>query len=278
MEENEMLRVISLGAGVQSTALALMVAVGDLAPVDCAIFSDTMHEPEKVYAHLRWLQEPGRLPFPVYTVSNGDLWESAVRLRQRRDGNKSYLKTGLPVFTDNDGERGRGNRQCTSDFKIEPIQRELRRLLGRPRISSKSPALVEMLIGISIDEAQRMKPSRFGWIKNTWPLIDRNMDRKSCLEWMAARNYPLAPRSACTFCPHHDDGFWIDMSPEEFADACAKETALQEAYANSGSFQAVPFFHRSCVPLAEVNLVRPSQKMTQRPLDFGAECEGMCGV
>lgn len=116
-----MLRVISLGAGVQSTTLALMVAEGELPPVDCAIFSDTMHEPRKVYAHLAWLQEHGRLPFPVHTISNGDLWESAVRLRRRRDGNKSYLKTGLPVFTLKNDERGRGGRQCTADFKIEPI-------------------------------------------------------------------------------------------------------------------------------------------------------------
>lgn len=154
----------------------------------------------------------------------------------------------------------------------------MRRLLGRPRISSKAPILVEMLIGISTDEAHRMKPSRFGWIKNTWPLVDRNLDRRSCLEWMEVRNYPAPPRSACTFCPHHDDGFWLDMEAEEFADACGKEAALQEAYANSGSFDAVPFFHRSCVPLAEVKLIRPPEKITQRPLDFGAECEGMCGV
>jgi hypothetical protein len=45
-----MLRILSLGAGVQSTTLALMVAHGELEPIDCAIFSDTQSEPEAVLA------------------------------------------------------------------------------------------------------------------------------------------------------------------------------------------------------------------------------------
>jgi hypothetical protein len=276
MVDAPLIRVLSLGAGVQSTTVALMIEAGEIPPVAAAIFADTVHEPRKVYAHLEWLRS--RLSYPVHVVSQGDLWESATRLRTRKDGNKAYLKTALPVFTFDGVDHGRNIRQCTADFKIEPIQREIRRLLGRPRISSKAPVLVEVLIGISVDEAQRMKPARFNWIKNVWPLIDRNMDRQGCLEWMEGRGYPIPPRSACTFWPHHDDGFWLDMEPEEFADVCAKERALQVAYEASGSFSAVPFFHRSCVPLSEVTLVRPPHRASQRLLDFGAECEGMCGV
>lgn len=44
-----MIRVLSLGAGVQSSTLALMIARGELPPVDCAIFSDTGWEPKAVY-------------------------------------------------------------------------------------------------------------------------------------------------------------------------------------------------------------------------------------
>ena len=39
-----MLRILSLGAGVQSSTLALMVANGEIDPVDCAIFADTQSE------------------------------------------------------------------------------------------------------------------------------------------------------------------------------------------------------------------------------------------
>ncbi len=53
------LRVLSLGAGVQSTTLALMAAHGVVGPMpDCAIFADTGWEPKAVYDHLAWLRSP----------------------------------------------------------------------------------------------------------------------------------------------------------------------------------------------------------------------------
>jgi hypothetical protein len=51
--------ILSLGAGVQSTTLALMTARGDLSPgfpqPTAAVFADTGWEPASVYRHLRWL-------------------------------------------------------------------------------------------------------------------------------------------------------------------------------------------------------------------------------
>lgn len=47
------LRILSLGAGVQSTTLALMAAHGEIGAMpDCAIFADTGWEPKAVYEHL----------------------------------------------------------------------------------------------------------------------------------------------------------------------------------------------------------------------------------
>ncbi|GAA5542298.1 MULTISPECIES: hypothetical protein [Brucella] len=58
------LRVLSLGAGVQSTMLALMAAHGEIGPMpDCAIFADTGWEPKAVYEHLAWLRSPIRTGF-----------------------------------------------------------------------------------------------------------------------------------------------------------------------------------------------------------------------
>jgi hypothetical protein len=68
------LRVLSLGASVQSTTLALMAAQGEIGPMpDCAIFADTGWEPNAVYEHLAWLRSPNILPFPVHIVSAGNL-------------------------------------------------------------------------------------------------------------------------------------------------------------------------------------------------------------
>ena len=42
-----MINVLSLGAGVQSSAMALMAAKGEITPMpDCAIFADTQAEPQ----------------------------------------------------------------------------------------------------------------------------------------------------------------------------------------------------------------------------------------
>ena len=62
-----MLHILSLGAGVQSSAMALMAAKGELEPMpDCAIFADTGAEPWHVYDQVDEIQE--EVPFPVYTV------------------------------------------------------------------------------------------------------------------------------------------------------------------------------------------------------------------
>ena len=71
---NVLLRALSLGAGVQSTTLALMAAQGEISPMpDCAIFADTQSEPKAVYEHLSWLMSPNVLPFPVHVETLGNL-------------------------------------------------------------------------------------------------------------------------------------------------------------------------------------------------------------
>ena len=51
------LRVLSLGAGVQSSTLALMIHKGEIPMVDCAIFADTQAEPPKVYDWLKFIKK-----------------------------------------------------------------------------------------------------------------------------------------------------------------------------------------------------------------------------
>lgn len=67
-----MKHIISLGAGVQSSTLALMAVHGEITPMpDAAIFADTQAEPQSVYKWLDWLEM--QLPFPVHRVTKG-LW------------------------------------------------------------------------------------------------------------------------------------------------------------------------------------------------------------
>ncbi|CUX70115.1 conserved hypothetical protein [Agrobacterium sp. NCPPB 925] len=68
------LRALSLGAGAQSTTMALMAAHGEIGPMpDCAIFADTGGSRKPSYEHLEWLTSPNVLPFPVHIVSAGNI-------------------------------------------------------------------------------------------------------------------------------------------------------------------------------------------------------------
>lgn len=268
-----MLTVLSLGAGVQSSTLALMCAAGEVTPMpDCAIFADTQSEPRAVYAWLDWLE--GRLPFPVRRVTKGSLRQMIL------DSTKGVTRfAGAPFFTTADTERGGGmlRRQCTREFKVEPIHKMLREMVGlAPRQRAPKEILVRQYIGISADEALRMKPAREHWIENRWPLIELDMTRGHCLEWLDAHGYPRPGKSACTFCPYHDDRMWRDMKaqdPESFADAVRVDEAIRNGV--KGIKERL-YLHSSMRPLAEVDF-RQAEDFGQVEM-FNNECEGMCGV
>ncbi len=271
--------VLSLGAGVQSSTLALMAAHGEITPMpEAAIFSDTMHEPASVYTWLDWLEK--KLPFPVIRVSKGDLDKSATTVRISKDGN-AYCKTGLPVFFN--GGAGIASRQCTEDFKIVPIRRACRELVAEDlkawrRAKSKVP-LVSQWIGISLDEVTRMKASRDPWITNRWPLIEKEMKRHDCIRWLEAHGYPRPPRSACRFCPYKSNNEWRllrDNEPVEFEKAVDFERRLQSAYRKSRTCKALPYLHRSGVPLDKVDLSTDTDRGQMN--FFQNDCLGMCGV
>lgn len=263
-----MLNVISLGAGVQSTVMALMAAHGELKPMpDCAIFADTQWEPSQVYSHLDWLE--AQLPFPVHRVTAGDI--RADHLYQTRNG-KTRKYTSMPLHT----VLGMGRRQCTVDYKLKPIQKKLRDLIGlQPRQRAPKKTAVRVWIGISTDEAMRMKPARDVWVENIWPLIDIDMSRRDCLRWFEQR-YPSRPlvKSACVGCPFHNAAMWRDIKlndPVSFQDAVSFDKAVRHTREN-----VEQFVHRSCKPLDEVDF-RNLEDMGQLNF-FNEECEGMCGV
>jgi hypothetical protein len=81
------------------------------------------------------------------------------------------------------------------------------------------------------------------------------------------------------YCPFHNNHEWRrlrDHEPEAFQRACQFEASLQAVKASSDNFNTKPFLHRSCVPLAEVDLATEGEG-GQMDL-FMNECEGMCGV
>lgn len=268
-----MIRVLSLGAGVQSTTVALLAARGRIAPIDHAIFADTGSEPTAVYEHLRWL-EP-LLPFPVHRVSAGNLKEEILTAMR---GRRSRIVARPPFLTKSGGML---RRQCTSEFKIIPIQRKVRELAGIvPHSRGPKDVTVEQLIGISTDEAGRMKDSRFRWIRHRFPLIELGMSRRDCLTWLTKQGYHQPPKSACTFCPYHDDRMWRDMKlndPASFAEAVEVDEAIRPGIVSPKQPLGEEWYlHRERIPLRLVDFSTVEDHGQQNM--FNNECEGMCGV
>lgn len=265
-----MLNILSLGAGVQSSTLALMAAHGEITPMpDAAIFADTGAEPQPVMKWLDWLE--ARLPFPVYRVMHKDGLKASVI-----DSAKGRFASP-PFYTDSVNGGGIMKRQCTYDYKIAPITKKIRNLIGLEHGErAKQGVQVTQWIGISADEIQRMKESHHHYIQHRWPLLEKRMTRGHCLEWMKEHGYPEPPRSACTFCPYHSNHEWRRMKsddPESWNDAVMIDGLIRNSV--RGTKEKL-YLHRDRVPLAEADLTDPHEH--QRVLNFMDECEGMCGV
>lgn len=271
-----MINVLSLGAGVQSSTLAMMFAKGELKPMpDFAVFADTQAEPKKVYEWLEWLEE--QLPYPIYKVSKGNLTEDSLRLRTSKNTGKKYVRATVPFYLFNDGvNKGFLTRGCTEEYKIRPIRTFLRR---HCKIKNKETAVqINLMLGISTDEATRMKPSRVEWIKHTFPLIDNHISRADCLEWFKNNNLNLPPRSACIFCPYHSSTFWKDLkdnSPDEFNQALEYEKKAKAIYKATDTWKDDKYD----ISIHSKNNLENFDKEKHEQLDlFTGECEGMCGV
>lgn len=257
--------VISLGGGVQSTTMLLMAVEGELTPLPtAAVFADTGAEPQATYAYLDFLRRAVGERVEMVTVTAGNLREDIEAVAT---GEKTRL-SNPPVFT---APNGRAVRGCTRDYKIRPIERELRRRgFGRDRH-------VEQWIGISLDEVERMSRNGFpAWSRPRWPLIEARMSRHDCLRWLAEHGYPEPPKSACTFCPMHSDAAWRrlrDGSPEEWSDAVQVDLMVRRL----PGLTADGFLHRQRVPLPEVDLrSREDHGQTTLDVDGADECGGGC--
>lgn len=266
--ESPTLRVLSLGAGVQSTAILLLAAEGRLPKLDAAIFSDTGWEPKSVYDHLNRLDEEVAKPagIPIYRVSAGNIRDDALNPEARFASMPLYIKNP-------DGSDGMSRRQCTSEYKIKPIKEQVRRLLGAEEVDGKvgrvqKGKFVEQWIGISMDEWHRAKSSDVGYAKHHFPLLyDIQMDREACIRYLDRVGWGTTPKSACIGCPFHGNRMWRqlrDENPAEWEDAVAFDSAIRKgnarAIANGDSLRGEAFLHRSRLPLSIAPIDRVSRK------------------
>jgi 3'-phosphoadenosine 5'-phosphosulfate sulfotransferase (PAPS reductase)/FAD synthetase len=249
------LRLLSLGAGVQSTTVLLLACDGEIPKFDYALFADTRWEPKAVYAQLAKVRHIAkRAGIPVLTVSAGHIRRDAV------DAEHRFVTMPLHVRNP-DGSKGMARRQCTGEYKIKPLKAAARALLGYPH-PTRVPTGVyaEQAIGISTDEFHRAKDSDVRYLRNVFPLLEVGMSRQDCLAYLADRGFGETVKSACIGCPFSGNSRlrWIrDTDPDAWADLIAFDREIRHgsprAIAEGKPLRGQFFVHRSLKPLDQVD-------------------------
>lgn len=294
-----MIRVLSLGAGVQSSTLLLMAAAGELPePIDAWLFADPQWERRETYEWLSrlcgvpyesWWDEDGREHWRAvpgaYRGGLAGMWGMVVTSGSIRSSVYEAKSTGtryatMPLYTlSYNGRMGRQRRQCTREFKIEPQVQQIRTWIGLVpgQVGPKEP-VVEQWFGITTDEVTRATDSKYRYIRHRYHFLDIGWSRGHCEAWCAARGlHP--PKSACTGCGYRRNPEWRRMkeeAPQEFADAVAFDRFIREG---QRGLRAHAFLHDSRRPLDQVDFSTDEELGQSGLFDgFANECEGMCGV
>lgn len=263
-------RILSMGWGVQTWALAAMMALREIPLVDYLVFADTGHEGHGTYEFRAqwepWLLEHG-LRVVTVRADNTDV--------VREDwGNGAVM---IPAFTvaHRDGAAGQVGRQCTHDWKITPIRHFVRAEL-KARGLSPTPGIVESQMGISLDEWSRMRNSDVAYITNSYPLVDRRIKRADCIQWLQQHVLPVPPKSACTFCPYKSRAAWQETkrtSGHDWDESVAVDNAIRDKRPVHGLL----YIHSMRKPLAQAVAIPEDVGASQ--LSFDDVCDsGICGV
>ncbi len=267
-------RILSLGAGMQSSDLLLRSLRDEFdSKPDYAVFADTGCEPKGVYKYLEWLIDyvDKEYGFEINVISAGNIYKDAMDFVS---GNTKRTD-GIPLFTKSlDGSQGIINRQCTGYYKIAPIRRFIKK--DKPKGGK-----VELWLGISYEEMQRMKDPNVKWVIHRYPLVENQIRRANCIQNFKDHQLPVPIRSSCTVCPYHSNDYWYWLytnEPESFESA----VLLDELIRHYPGIKAECYLHRSCTPLKEAIKEIAYKKELQKKQfslfpELIDECDGVCG-
>lgn len=260
------IRAISYGGGVQSTALLVLAAQREI-DFPLAIFANVGDDSENP-ATIAYFHE-----FAVpYAAANGI--ELVTIQRKRRNGDPITLmgqlmsanrSIDIPVRMANGAP---GNRNCTAEFKIKPVAKELK----RRGATKDDPAI--LALGISVDEYQRMRSeSGIAWERFAYPLIDRRIDRAGCEAIITRAGLPVPPKSSCYFCPYFSLAQrrrQLNEAPDLFERTAKLEDTLNERRAMLGKDQV--YMTSRLIPLREAIIDDGQMDMFAPSCDIGGYC------
>lgn len=258
---NKPVEIFSHGGGTQSAAITALIVQGRLPKPDFVCIVDTERERQSTWDYLDAVIRPA--------LACVGLEVHRIRVADWATNGTCFSKDGasllLPAFTNQtDGDVGKLTGFCSSKWKVETRKRYARIKLGIPSNLQKN------WIGFSLDEARRAirmmdgDEYKAGLIR--FPLIhDVPLKRRAAIQIVESMGWPTPPRSACYMCPNQGDHEWRDLkanSPAEFAAACELEKEVQKV-------DPFAWFHKSCVPLGEVDFSMPEDLFTDRACSSG---------
>lgn len=287
---------MSFGGGVQSTALAflainqdkrLLSVTGGVVP-ELFIYADTGDERQATNLHVWRMAElisSKGFKFEIVRrpVTDTNKGTSLSEHILTRNGGRGVGIATAPFFVETlDGSLAPTRRTCTSQFKIGPLMKAQREHF-KPKRGTKEPVWQQWL-GISSDEAQRMKDSDRAYYVTHHPLVWMGWTRAHCKEYLQAQTYldgsPVdIVRSSCVFCPFHDAEEWrhVKSNPNDWARAVEFDREVRRVWeeAGLGGIKAAPWLHRSGMPIEDIDFELKDEDQLSL---WGEECAGVCGV
>lgn len=276
------MKILSLGLGVQSTALYYMCSNGQLPRLDYAIFADLGKEKKATIQYLKYLQtwQKENDGIPIIVIREKNLYKDLLNSVNSWGDRFS----SIPAFTRSaDGLRGMLRRQCTSEYKIDQVDKAIRETLNVKVILKTK---VEVWKGISLEEIERLSIPQVGWKIHVYPFCNYAVTQKETykiqgslktrtdiLKWYVENDLPIPPKSSCVFCPYQSNAAWYEMktnAPGDFRAAVRIDEAIRDS--TKKGIKAQAFLHNSCKPLSEVVFDEGLPDL------WHGECSGNCHI
>jgi len=179
-----MVTVISYGGGVQSTALVVLAMsegwdIDEIVHVDL-LDAESPATREYVARFREWLRREYARDI---TIIERNMYQDMLA-----------RPAFTPVPWHGRREKFMLKRQCTREYKVQPLTRYL---------YDRYPGdCIRLMLGISVDEYHRMRDSSSARIEHVYPLVDRRLTRWQCRDVIERAGLAVPWKSSCWFCPY----------------------------------------------------------------------------
>lgn len=264
------MKILSCGAGMQSTALALMSCANKLlhegrykkfdfqytnqVPIyDAILFCNLGLEPSWVMNQVYFIQQACEWAGIPFYILKSNLFEDYMN-----DFGKKRV-VSIPFWSvDETGKKGKMMRNCTLDYKITLMQNFVRwNLLGYKKGQRTKPEDLkahEMHLGFSKEEQRRCNENPHKMFVNYFPLVEMGVERKDNYAYIRDVWGLETKASACTFCPFHRNYFFQYIkknNSDQYDDLIEFDNMLEQEQPNT-KIKSKLYISRSRKRIAEL--------------------------